>query len=181
MRDRVQRWALVRTGDLDEAEDVTQEVLLRMDRYLETFDGRARFTTWLYRVTANTAASRRRRRVRERAVGGAGALREGETSGTGLPTTIARERAASADPALAALDRIESKRLAALVRHFFEELPARQREVFDLADLQGHAPAEVAEMLELHPGTVRTHLHRARRTIRKRMLEVHPELEDRVR
>jgi RNA polymerase sigma factor (sigma-70 family) len=57
-----------------------------------------------------------------------------------------------------------------------EELSDRQREVFDLVDLQGIAAVEVGAMLGMEPVTVRSHLFRARRAIRKRILESHPEL-----
>src|SRR5918912_942469 len=55
VRDQVRRWALVRTGDPDDAEDVAQDVVIRVHRGLARFEGRARFTTWLYRLTANAA------------------------------------------------------------------------------------------------------------------------------
>jgi RNA polymerase sigma-70 factor (ECF subfamily) len=55
-------------------------------------------------------------------------------------------------------------------------LSERQREVFDLVDLQGFASAEVSEMLGLEAVTVRSHLFRARKTIRKKILESAPEL-----
>lgn len=177
-RDRIRRWALVRTGDPDEAEDVTQEVLLRLNRHLEKFDGRARFTTWLYRITANVASSRARRERRR-----ADRLREGRwgAEAVGGLRSIGAEGGAGGgppDPAGELLDRIESERLVALVRTFLEELPERQRQVFDLVDLRGHAPAEVAAMLELEGGTVRAHLFRARRTMRRRMLDLRPDLEE---
>jgi RNA polymerase sigma-70 factor (ECF subfamily) len=75
---------------------------------------------------------------------------------------------------------MENARAAALVRAFFAELQGRQREVFDLVDLQGYTPAEAAEMLEIEPPTARVHLLRARRAIRERILAAHPTLmEDR--
>jgi RNA polymerase sigma-70 factor, ECF subfamily len=58
----------------------------------------------------------------------------------------------------------------------FRELPARQREVFYLADLEGFAPVEIAERLGMNPTTVRAHLFRARRALRARLLERHPEI-----
>lgn len=62
--DRVYRWALGRTGDPDEADDVTQDVLVRMHRHLGGYRGRAQFTTWLYQITRNAAIDRARRRER---------------------------------------------------------------------------------------------------------------------
>ena len=161
VRGQVHRWALVRTGDADDAEDVAQTVVIRLHRHLHAFEGRSRFTTWLYRLSASAALDWVKGRGR-------------------------RERAhlASADPgALSAAtdDRIsalENERTAALVRSFFAELPARQREVFDLVDLQGFTPAEAGEMLEIEGVTARAHLFRARRAIRERILAAHPNARD---
>ena len=73
-------------------------------------------------------------------------------------------------------DRIGKGKIAGLVRDFFMQLPARQREVFALADLEGFTPTEIARMLSLKPVTVRAHLFRARRAIRRKILDNHPEL-----
>lgn len=161
VRDRVRRWALARTGDADDAEDVAQAVVIRMHRGLPGFEGRSRFSTWLYRLTANAAVewargqSRHRRTADE--LGAAGELE----AGTG-------DR----------IDAMENRRAAELVRAFLAELPGRQREVLDLVDLQGFTPAEAAEMLEIEPPTARVHLLRARRAIRERILAEHPTLRD---
>ncbi|HEX6749867.1 MAG TPA: RNA polymerase sigma factor [Longimicrobium sp.] len=160
VRDPVRRWALVRTGDPDDAEDVAQDVVIRLHRGLARFEGRSRFTTWLYRLTANAAVELlrghgRRRRLHDEAAGE-------------LPSTELRDR----------IGEMEDARTAALVRTFFAELQGRQREVFDLVDLQGYTPAEAAEMLEIEPPTARVHLLRARRALRERILAAHPTLMD---
>lgn len=161
VRGQVQRWALVRTGDADDAEDVAQTVVIRLHRHLHAFEGRSRFTTWLYRLTASAALDWvKGRGRRERAH-----LASADEAGV----------AAATEDRIAAM---ENARQAALVRRFFAELPGRQREVFDLVDLQGHTPAEAAEMLEIEAVTARAHLFRARRAIRERILAAHPNLGD---
>src|SRR5439155_399133 len=57
----VYRWALVHTGDPDDADDVAQEVLVRLYTRLDRYGGRSRFTTWLYQVTRNAAIGLGRR------------------------------------------------------------------------------------------------------------------------
>ena len=157
--ERIHRWALAKTGDRDDADDATQEALIRMHKHIRGFDGRSAFTTWLYRVTASAAADLHRKRSRRSA----------------LAERMRRSASPqSHDPRGSAT--VDEGRAVDLVRTFMEELSERQREVFDLCDLQGFAPAEVSEMLELEPVTVRSHLFRARAALRTRILESHPEL-----
>lgn len=157
--DQIYRWALVQTSDPDEADDVTQEVLVTLHRKLGSFSGRAQFTSWLYQVTRNEALqrgrqSRRALRVKRRAI------------------ELFETHAEIDDGARA----IDESRLAAAVVTLFRDLPVRQREVFDLADLQGFTPTEIAEMLRMKPVTVRANLCKARRALRKTLLERHPTL-----
>lgn len=165
VRDLLVRWALVRTGDPDDAEDVAQEVLLKLPRALRSFDGRSRFTTWLYAVTRTTALDQRRSRKRR----------------TGALERALREQSAAAAGGWTSPNpTLDRDRLARLVLTFFRELPPRQREVFDLAELQGRSSVEVAEALGIEAATVRVNLLKARRAIRGRILEAYPELvEDR--
>lgn len=157
---RVYRWALVKTGDADDADDVAQNVLVRLSTHLDRYDGRSRLSTWLYRVTANAAGGFLRRGAAHRRM-----VQRLEQRSTDPP-------AAAPDP----LGPLHAANIAGVVRGFFASLPARQREILDLADLQGFTPAEIAEMLRMNPVTVRAHLFRARRTLRARMLEEHPSL-----
>lgn len=161
-RERVYRWALVRTGDPDDADDVAQDVAVALHGRLGQFQGRARFSTWLYRLAANAAAELHRRSRRRREIHGRAAV---ETPTAALDGRIAG---------------LADRRAAETVRGFFAALPERQRELIDLVDLQGYTAAEAAEMLEIEPATARTHLFRARRTLRERLLATHPTLmEDR--
>ena len=74
------------------------------------------------------------------------------------------------------LEELHASEVLDLVKALFVELPERQREIFDLVDLQDWSPVEVSQALNMKPVTVRAHLHRARRAMRKRILERHPEL-----
>jgi RNA polymerase sigma-70 factor (ECF subfamily) len=157
-RSLIYRWSVVATGDPDDGEDVTQEVLVRLHSHLGRYRTGSRFTNWLYRVTRNAATDRLRTRTRQRR------LRD---------ESRAMYTAATGNSPEARVIHDETDRI---VRSFLEALPARQRQALDLIDIQGHSPAEAAAMLGLGAGTVRTHLHRARRTLRTRLLVQHPEL-----
>jgi len=162
-RDRIYRWALVRTGDEDDAEDATQEALVRLHRGLEKFAGRSRFETWLYSVVRSATADVQRRKAKSLR------LRE-RFAAWGSPET-------ATDP-LPVVDGLEVRRVGGLVRVFLEALPARQREAMDLVDLQGVGQVEAAERMGVSPGTFRTHLFRGRRAIRARLLAAEPGIEE---
>lgn len=156
----VYRWALVQIGSPDDAEDVAQDVLVRVYRYLGSYSGRSRFTTWLYQVTRNAALGWRRQLTSRLRV-----LRDFRAD----PRPGVGE---AEDP----VERLQASQVTEVVTALFRDLPARQREVFNLADIEGVALVEIAERLRMKPSTVRAHLFRARRTLRSRILASHPEL-----
>jgi len=156
----VRRWALVHTGNPADAEDLTQDVLVHVIQRLDTFAGTSRFSTWLYTVTRNAATDRLRRQAR----------RSRKMNDPRSHVSMAPDEAE--DPAATA----DRSHIRAVIEVFFEELPGRQREVFELAELQGLPSPEIAEMLGIEAVSVRAHLFKARRLLRQRILESHPEL-----
>ena len=161
VRDQIYRWALVITADSDDAEDVTQQVSITLYRKLHMFQERSEFTTWLYRIVRNTAleAGRRVRFTREVSID------DDDERGAGKLSTATEDR----------LQQIHDAQTAGLMRALFTQLPPRQRQLLDLVDMQGYKAVEAAEMLEIEPETARVHLLRARRTLRAKMMEQHPE------
>ncbi len=136
-------------GDRTLADDLAQEAFLRAYRGLVGFEGRARFSTWLYRIAYNVYLNHRAR-VREHA-----ALPEGFESGTAAP-----ESSMSASRADLRRD-LESA---------ITTLPERYRAVVMLYYLEDVSYPEIAEILDIPLGTVKTHLHRAKRLLREQML-----------
>ena len=154
LRPVVCRWALVMTADPDDAEDVAQFVVMKMFTSIKSFNGRSRVTSWLYGITRNASLDHLRGKRRDqRLAEKLGQLAQAETPRLEDP-----------------LDNIEMKRTLRLIRTLLSELPMRQREVFDLVELQGLKPIEAADLLEMNPNTLRVHLLRARRAMRKEML-----------
>jgi RNA polymerase sigma factor (sigma-70 family) len=151
------RWALIFAADPDEAEDITQEVFVRTHRQLDQYRSDGPLDAWLYRITRRTATQlRRTRRRRGRLALSAAAqpLRDVYTTDPG--------------------GRVDRERAAAVIRELFSGLPARQREIFDLVDLQGFSPAEVADRIRMKPVSVRANLFKARKAIREGLLATHP-------
>lgn len=132
-----------RMAGVDEADELTQEVFVRVWRKLDTFRGEAAFGTWLHTVARNTilAHLRGRDRRRERFV-------EDEEG--------ARETPVRPSPVGAALDLEEA----------LESLPPGARRVFVLHDVEGYKHEEIAGMLGVTAGTSKSQLHRARMLMR---------------
>jgi len=144
------RWAIGLSGDEDEAEDITQEVFVRVYRKLSSFRGDGPFDAWLYRIT---------RRV---------ALRMRPTSPPSADS--ATEDVYLTDPGA----RVDRERAVALIQMIATTLPMRQREVFILCDIEGRTSAEVAAMLDIKDVSVRASLFKARASIRRSILATHP-------
>ncbi len=137
-------------GERTEAEDVAQEAMLRLWRMAEDWQpGRAQLATWLYRVAANLAIDRLRRR---RPAAPVAVLETLPDPGPGAEAALAgRDRAAALDAALLALS--ERQRLAIVLRHI-EEL----------------SQEEVAAVMELSVEAVESLLSRGRRSLRAMLL-----------
>jgi RNA polymerase sigma-70 factor (ECF subfamily) len=144
------RWAIGLSGDRDEADDIVQEVFIRVHRKLASFRGDGPFDAWLYRIT---------RRV---------ALRPVQTRLA--PADSAAPNVYRTDPGA----RVDRQRAVALIESIAAALPTRQREVFMLCDLEGRTPAEVARLLRMKDVSVRASLFKARASIRQAILATHP-------
>ncbi len=153
----VYRRALVQVGRPHDAEEVVQEVMLKMLRRIDSLpqEGK-RIAGWLHRVTRNTAIDRFRKQP---------PLQRADAE-------VLAELAAPAETEPA--DRAGRQELVDLLLDFLGELPRRQREVFDLVELQGIAISDVASELRIRPSSVRGSLFKARRRLRQRMIAVWP-------
>jgi RNA polymerase sigma-70 factor (ECF subfamily) len=142
----------------DDAEDVTQDVLLQVVRKLPSFRGESAFPTWLHRVTVNAALAHRRRRAvhHERMACGPldVVLEQQPPCGPVRRWTVGPEEAA--------LDR----ETQAVIERAIDELPEDYRDVFVLADIEGLANAAIGELLGLSLPAVKSRLHRARQKLR---------------
>jgi RNA polymerase sigma-70 factor, ECF subfamily len=156
VQQQVRLWAGRFTDDGDAADDVAQDVLIGLERRVRKFDGASRFSTWLFAVTRNAALSERRR----------GQRRAMLLDQRGLLSGV--DDAPAADP--------DAETLAQLVLQYFDALPRRQRQIFEMTDVRGLTPAEAARELGMQQATVRAHLFKARQTIRRQMLEHHERL-----
>lgn len=149
------RWALGLVRSRDDAEEVTQDAFVIAWRKLSTFRGDGTLDAWLYRITRRLAIRARRRRIRVLGV---------------IPRFKSSPSVYITDPG----GRVDDARLLALVDAAAKALPPRQRELFELCDLQGLAPQEAAELIGLKPVAARASLFKARAALRQAILRTHP-------
>lgn len=143
-------------GSPEEAQDAVQDAFVQAYRKLETFRGEAAFSSWLFRIALNAAASSRRKR---------------RFSRTSLDT---RRDVGESDPCDARPDgqpsyAIELRERQELVRSALAELPEEFRSPLVLKEIEGFKYQEIAEILGCPVGTVRSRIHRARSELRRKL------------
>ena len=141
-------------GSDADAEDIAQEVFLRAYRHLGRFEGRAKFSTWLYGIMLNAVRSTWRRR----ALRGTASLDAGGDEDNPRPDPPAR---ADGPPEAG----LRAERVQA-VRDAIGRLDEESREIVVLRDIRGLTYEELGQVLDLPAGTVKSRLHRARAALR---------------
>jgi RNA polymerase sigma-70 factor (ECF subfamily) len=162
--------ALRVTHSRDEAEDCVQEAFLRAYAGLRNFRGEAAFSTWLYRVALNVAREAAKKRARAPLLA-ADLTADGNDESADLDRLGTRAAAAGPSPDEAAATNQKRQ----VVRHAVAALPLHHREVIVLFDLQGLSYEEIATVLQVRVGTVKSRLNRARLAL-KEALAAHMEL-----
>src|SRR6266480_4844610 len=138
----------------EEANEVTQETFLAAWQGLPTFRGEARFSTWLYRIAYNCALKQLEQRKRDRAI-------KLEVQAEQIIASTSREQRVDAE--------LEARARQALVHEHLANLPAKYRIVLVLRHLQDMTYEEMAEILTMPIGTIKTHLFRARNLLKERI------------
>lgn len=146
---RILRFCRRMVGDASDAEELTQDVFVRVAGAAESWEPRAKFTTWLYRVATNCCLTHLERRKRSKVVS------------LGLP-----EATVDGDEGFR---RARGAELAELLERKLRLLPPAQRTAFVLRELEGLSCLEAARVLDIPEGTVKTNVHRARRRLQESM------------
>src|SRR5688500_7831985 len=140
-------------GDREKAEDLVQEVFIRVYRHLHRFDRSKKFSTWIYTIASNLAKNELRNRSRNPLV---------------LFQTIKKnwqdeDRPLQFEDVGSRPDDLYRKRhLRELVEDSVAQLPELHREVFVLRELEGNSYEEIAEITTRHLGTVKSRLNQVR-------------------
>ena len=144
--------------DYEEASEITQEAFLAAWIGLLSFRSEARFETWLYRIAYHCALNQLERRKRERSLRAA---------------IEAEQMLEEVNKQKQAEDILELRARQAMVREHLEKLPTRYRSVLILRHLQEMTYEEMADILTMPIGTIKSHLFRARHLLKERLLAQH--------
>ncbi len=156
--------ALRITADRQDAEEVLQDVFWRVLQNIDSFRGESKLSSWIYRITTNTALMKVRERPKnqhiplEEQLGPAmtedGMIAEPVVDWTQLPTA-----------------ELERRELAQRLEEAIDQMPSDYRTVFVLRDMEGLSTEEACEVLGLSVAALKSRLHRARLFLRKQLAD----------
>ncbi len=147
-------------GSHEQAEDLTQEIFLKIFRSLDTFDRRANFQTWLVSVSRNLCIDYYRSVRKERQT---------------IDRDVPAEDLAPASSTTSPLAALENQDLASLLRRALQTLPQSLRVAVLLRDLQELSYLEIADRLSLPEGTVKSRINRGRRELARQIMRLREE------
>lgn len=152
-------------GDEQDARELTQEAFIKAFRSLTRFREEAAFSTWLYRIAINLSTSKKRKYVQQRKLGKVSLDAVIRTRSGDL--TIEPE-----DDSLEPTAVYHRKETKERIETAIASLDEPHRQMVVLRDLEGLSYEEIAELLEIPIGTVRSRLHRARLDLREQLRDL---------
>jgi RNA polymerase sigma-70 factor (ECF subfamily) len=157
---KILRYLTRLVGDAD-AEDLAQEVLIKVNEALPDFQGKSQLSTWIYRIATNAALDRLRSPSYKRALQNCSASTEAELQDQ---DALTGEKTPLVEP------QIFRKEMSECVQGFIQKLPENYRVVLVLSEFEGLKDNEIAETLGITPGAVKIRLHRAKERLRKELI-----------
>ena len=142
------------TKDRETADDLAQEVFIKVYYALEKFKFKSGFGTWLYRIAVNHLKDHLRKHAKERHI---------SLEALGREPSLSEDEIKKKEKAQEVADRKK------LLYQALRSLPEKYQVILSLRDIQGHSYEEIAGILKLSPGTVDSRLHRARKMLRKKI------------
>jgi len=161
--DRIYGFALRITRNTDDAEEVLQEVFLTLTKKLDTFRGESKFSSWLYRVTANASYMYLRSQKKHESNISLEKYYPYDEKGTLMGRIMDKDWSSRPDII------IFSKEALKIIDDSINEMPESYRAVFHLRDIEGLSNEEVANILEITIPTAKSRLHRGRLFLRDKL------------
>ncbi len=153
-QNRLYNTVLRMIGNSEDAQDVVQEAFLHAYQSLASFKGDSLFFTWIYRIAINTAISLKRKQKSMISI-------DGHPDSGQLIDPLDSSESSRPGHALEMAEEEQS------LRNALARLSPEHRTVLVLKDIEGHKYEEMAELLEVPIGTIRSRLHRARLELRE--------------
>jgi RNA polymerase sigma-70 factor, ECF subfamily len=149
--------------DPADAADTTQEVFLKAFRGMKRFNGECSLKTWLYRIAIHEASNQRRWWFRHKSRETSMESREDQNGNSfGLADTLE-------DPGESPLETLAHKEIRTRVEREIQQVPEPYRTTVVLRDIEGLSYEEIAEVLDISLGTVKSRLIRGREALKKRL------------
>lgn len=153
------------SGNYDDANDITSEAFIRIFNALQKYRGEARFSTWIYRIVMNTFLDEKKKRSHSPQV----SLEELLETEEGSMTRQVESEGPQPQ------DLVERDERRDVVQEALNQLPEFQRLILTLFHIENLSYEEIAEILHMPLGTVKSRLNRARRALRDKLM-AHREL-----
>jgi RNA polymerase sigma-70 factor (ECF subfamily) len=157
-------FAVKLTGNAAEAEDLVQETFVRAFRFFHRYDDTLPFTNWLYRIMSNAHIDTVRRRHRLK------------TASLEQPTEQGTSTLDIVDPSRSAENTMVDCAMGEHVEDALAHMTPEFRTAVLLADVEGMAYEEIADIMRTSVGTVRSRIHRGRKQLRKHLVRSAPEV-----
>ena len=143
------------TGNIEMANDVAQEAFIRAWKAIEKFRGDSTFSTWIYRITVNTAWTLRKKAKKHNTL---------NIDDTYEPIVIDEKK----DPELVAIN----SDLSSVLINALDKIPIEQRIIVELKNIEGRSHKEIADYLDISVTAAKVRLHRAHQKLRQILEEV---------
>ncbi len=143
------------TGNREMANDVAQEAFIRAWKAIEKFRGDSTFSTWIYRITVNTAWTLRKKAKKHNTL---------NIDDTYVPIVIDEKK----DPELVAIN----SDLSSVLINALDKIPIEQRIIVELKNIEGRSHKEIADYLDISVTAAKVRLHRAHQKLRQILEEV---------
>jgi len=147
-------------GNMEDAEDLSQEVFIGIVDSIAMFRKKSSLTTWIYRITVNQSLNFLKKRQRRAVFSRIGALFN--PTRTGYQNSY-REPFINEDP-------VEASELRGILKHAVGQLPENQQIAFILSQYDDRPYKEIAEIMELTLSSVESLIHRAKMNLQKRLI-----------